>query len=376
MTDRATIYINGKFLAQRITGVQRFATEVTQALDRLATLHPDAPRFVLLVPRSARGLTLNAIEQRTVGMWPSSLHLWEHVALPVAARSGTLLSLAGSAPFSHRRQVASLLDTAVYDHPEAYTASFVTLYRMLFAHLARTALLVITLTDFTRYRLQNRLSPRGRIVPIGAAADHFRYLTTDTAALQRFGLEAGSYYLAVGSDNPTKNFTRLVEAFEAMPPGRMSRRLVIVGGANPRVFSGGTDQIEDERILRIGAVSDATLKTLYQHAHAFLFPSIYEGFGLPPLEAMICGCPVIAARAASIPEVCGDAALYFDPFDVAAIGQAMRQIDEDDVLRAQLIEAGSARCRNFSWDKSAALLFRALNDVVTRLNSTDDGTVA
>lgn len=355
---KPTVFINGKFAAQRVTGVQRFALELVRALD--ARLGADAPiALELLLPPGAAPPPFRAVATRVVA-GSARLHLWEQLALPRAARGGVLLNLTGSAPFGHRRQVASLLDTAIYDYPDAYSTLFVAFYRRLFAWQARRARLVLTLTEFTRDALVDRLAPRAPVVVVGAAADQFAALVP--AAPLPPPADGRPYLLAVGSANPTKNFPRLIAAFAQLTDPDL--RLVIVGGRNAAVFAGGIGGADDPRIVWAGPVPDAELKALYQGALAFVFPSIYEGFGLPPLEAMICGCPVVAAAAASIPEVCGNAALYFDPLDVAAIRGALERIVADRSLRDALRAAGTARAGRYTWERSAEVLFRALLAVV------------
>ena len=137
--------------------------------------------------------------------------------------------------------------------------------------------------------------------------------------------------------------------------------VVIAGGANAKVF-GDAGKDDDERIHWLGYVSDGELAALYQQAWAFVFPSIYEGFGIPPLEAMQWGCPVVAARAASIPEVCGDAALYFDPRNAGELVAALQRLAADDGLRQHLSDEGRKRAALFSWPQAA----RQVADVCRR----------
>lgn len=360
--QHGTVFINGKFLAQRMTGVQRFAHGVVQALDEsLAKANPDGWRFVLLTPRSAPAMPLRAIRQQPVGPQRIRLHAWEQFVLPWHARGGLLLSLAGSASLLHPRQVVTIHDAAIYDQPGAYTKPFVAWYRFLFAVAARRSPLLLTISEFSKERLARHLKRRDRVVIVSGAASHMDRQTADGQLVERLGLGAGRYWLAVGSANPTKNFARLVEAFCQLPRS-LDVRLVIVGGRNGSVFSGSRSElIEDDRLLWTGPVSDAELQALYQHALAFAFPSLYEGFGLPPLEAMSCGCPVAAARAASIPEVCGDAVLYFDPNSTTSIAEALRRLTEDDELRATLSRQGRRHAGRYSWDASAAQLLRQLD---------------
>lgn len=359
-----TVYINGKFAAQPVTGVQRFASELTRALDRRLGSSVHGPNFVLLTPKRAPDLGLRHIVQRSVACRLRSLHVWEQLALPRAASGGLILNLTGSAPFGHPNQIASILDTAIYDHPQAYTQGFVAWYRLLFALQARRARLLVTLTEFSRAGLQRTLRPRARVVVVNAAADQFAAVVADEGILDRLDLRSRRFILAVGSSNPTKNFSRLRDAFAAVL--NPSLALVIVGGDNANVFAGDDTTAQDPRIIVAGRVTDAELKALYSVARGFVFPSLYEGFGIPPIEAMIAGCPVAASTAASIPEVCGDAALYFNPTDTAAMTVAIEHLADDGPKRAALIAAGRRRAADFSWDISAATLFQAIDAEITR----------
>jgi glycosyltransferase involved in cell wall biosynthesis len=349
-------YLNGKFTAQPMTGVQRVATQLTLALDAQAV-----GRWVLLCPPGAVPLPLQRMEQRIVGSPGRALHAWEQWTLPCAARSGLLVSLAGSAPFLARRQAALLHDAAVFDHPHAYTAAFVAWYRCLFRVLARRAERLFTVSEFSSRRLAARLGgPSARYTVLHNGADHLDGVAPEPAVLARFGLREGHYLLAVASANPTKNLAVLVAAYAQMPAER-SVPLVIVGGGNPHVFAAAADPRDAPGVQRTGRVSDAELKALYEGATALVLPSIYEGFGLPALEAMACGCPVIAARAAALPEVCGDAALYVDPAQPAEITAAMVAVVGDAALRARLRRAGLARAAGFRWTEAAKRLLAAIS---------------
>ena len=352
------IYINGKFAAQRMTGVQRFALEMTKALDTLLLQRVEEREFVLLTPPGVRDLGLKAIRQQVVSNALHSLHFWEQIALPWAARNGNILNLTGSASFCHPRQIASILDTAIYEHPEAYTRGFRLWYRCLFARQAQRACLIVTLTEFSRHGLTKTLKPKAPIVVVGAAAGQFDAIVADPGAIRRLGFGVEPFMLAVGSANPTKNFARLLEAFATVRAPAL--RLVIAGGGNASVFV--TNEFDKaDRITRLGVISDAELKALYIGARGFVFPSIYEGFGLPPLEAMSCGCPVAASTSASIPEVCGQAATYFDPYDIVSIARSIESLAGDDSLRERLIQAGHARAALYSWDHSATRLLTAID---------------
>lgn len=360
-----TVYINGKFAAQRTTGVQRVAAQFTLALDAELAASPARPAspWVLLCPPGATVPPMQRIVVRHIGPAGLPLHVWEQLFLPVAARHGLLVNLAGAAPFFARFQVCLLHDAAVFDHPEAYARAFVAWYRRLFRRLARRAARLLTVSAFSRARLALHLGldpARLGVVPNGC--DHLQAVVPDDSVLARHGLAGTRFLLAVASANPTKNLAALVAAYARLPADPM-RRLVIVGGANPRVFAESATS-DPPGVLRTGPLGDAELKALYGHATAFVFPSMYEGFGLPPLEAMACGCPVAAAQAAAIPEVCGDAALYFDPQSVDAIAAALQRLFTDESLRERLRTAGQARAATFRWSRAAATLRAELSAVL------------
>ena len=368
-----TCYINGKFTAQPTTGVQRVAARLVQALDARAAGRTGLPgRWVLLCPPSGQPPKLQHIECRVLGRRQGSLHLWEQLRLPLAARDGWLLNLAGSAPFAARRQVCMIHDAAVFDHPEAYSPAFVRWYRLLFRHLARRGDTLLTVSAFSQARLAAALGVApGRLAVVLSGADHLEGVTPDEAVLQRLGLQGQRYFLAVASANPTKNLARLVAAFAALPATASAlataaaatspaARLVIVGGSNARVFAGAPAPADPPGVLRTGPLGDAPLKALYQHAQALVFPSIYEGFGLPPLEAMACGCAVIASNAASMPEVCGNAAHCVDPLDQAALTAAMQRMLDDPALLQRLRQQGPVHAARYAWATSADRLLAAM----------------
>jgi glycosyltransferase involved in cell wall biosynthesis len=193
----------------------------------------------------------------------------------------------------------------------------------------------------------------GRIGVVPNGADHLDAVAADDSLWQRHALGDRPYLLAVGSANPTKNHAAMQAAFDSLKLANAAR-LVIAGGGDARVFAAGAP--DSGPALRLGRVGDAQLKSLYQHAAGLVFPSIYEGFGLPALEAMACGCPVAAADAAALPEVCGDAALRFDPRSVESIAEAMRALLGDEALRARLRARGLVRAQAFRWDGAASAL--------------------
>jgi glycosyltransferase involved in cell wall biosynthesis len=354
-----TIFINGKFTAQRTTGVQRLASGLVDALDAALVAKPTKDHWVLICPHGATLPALKRIEVRTTKLGRVNLHFWEQCILPMMTFGSLLLNLAGPAPLLKRKQVCMIADAAVFDQPQAYTQAFAAWYRFLFKRITRSALLVLTISAFSRRRLAERLSvepTRFNVVHCGAT--HLQVLDPDEAVNLQLGLQNVRYLLSVGSANPTKNLPALIRAFRAM--SRTDLRLVLVGGTNADVFAKDARPADNDDIVRTGPINDRQLKALYMNAVAFIFPSVYEGFGLPPLEAMSCGCPVVASNAASIPEVCADAAIYFDPTSHSDIVTALTRVVDDADLRADLRRRGIEHVKAFTWHAAGARLLEHL----------------
>jgi glycosyltransferase involved in cell wall biosynthesis len=351
--------INGKFASQRITGVQRVGYELAMAFQRL---FPEDTELPLLIPGDARtGVALP--KAKTVFGWLKG-SLWEQLALPFAAGGRTLLSLCNIGPLFARRQVVMMHDVAVYDLPENYSWKFRIWYRIAFAVLKRNARHIVTVSEFSKQRIMARLGvDASRISVIWNGVDHFEKIASDTSILSRLNLQNDGYVLAVGNLSVGKNLARVLAAIESLSE-RHDWKFVVVGGCDLRVFNpkakAGYEM--SENIVAAGFVSDGELRALYENAACFLFPSLYEGFGLPPLEAMACGCPVIVSREASLPEVCGDAAMYCDALSVEDIADKVTQMMGDAALRASWRVRGREHARSFRWDRSA----RQLLDVLER----------
>jgi glycosyltransferase involved in cell wall biosynthesis len=360
----ATVYINGKFTAQRLTGVQRYAGELVRALDLAVEA---GERWVLLVPPQGTPPALRHIEVKVVAAVGPSLHLWEQLALPLAARSGLLLNLAGSAPLLARRQWCTFHDAAVFDHPDVFTPAFRRWYRFHFRWLARHAERLLTVSAHSRRRLALHLGlPEAAIGIVPNGGDHLIGIAEDPAVLQRLGLQGCRWFVAVGSESRLKNWPVLLRAWSLLAPPP-DLRLVLVGGRNAAVFAGQQPVATGARqMVHAGAATDGELKALLQGAVALVMPSLDEGFGLPPLEAMALGCAAVVADAGALPEVCGDAALYVDPRDPAHIAVALQRCLAEPALREGLAAAGPAHAAALTWRQSAvalrALLAQAAGD--------------
>jgi alpha-1,3-rhamnosyl/mannosyltransferase len=176
------------------------------------------------------------------------------------------------------------------------------------------------------------------------------------AGLRAFGLRRGEYLMFLSTIEPRKNLLRILEALERTPPEVGPLAVAGAQGWNDRDIVDALTRLEAAgRVRRLGYVADDARPLLLAGARAFVYPSLYEGFGLPALEALACGTPLLTSNVSSLPEVVGDAALLVDPRDVAAIADGLTRLWHDDRLRDELRARGLARAREFTWERTARL---------------------
>ena len=361
----APVFLNGRFLGQATTGVQRFSAEIMAAIDGMVA-KGEWPKTVVLMPRRSRAepgcgtvAACARLPLRQVGRMQG--HVWEQAELPTAARGGVLVSLGNTAPvLAGRRQVVVIHDAGVFDTPQSYSLQFRYWYKTLQHGLVRSGARVVTVSQFSRQRIATwlGLDPES-VVVMHEGANHILRVIADPSTLARHGLVPRHFAVVVGSRVAHKNLAALHEA-----TGELQRRGIVIalaGETNSVVFSNARVDAGTGRYL--GRVTDAELRALYENAACLLFPSRYEGFGLPPVEAMACGCPVLAFGGGAVEEICGDAALYFPPGERRQIIGTIERLLDEDGLADRLRARGRQRAAALSWEASA----RALGDVVQRL---------
>ena len=356
------VCINGRFLTQATTGVQRYATEMVRALDQRLAAEPALRgryTFSLLTPRSrACSLPLQQIPIVPTGRLRGQA--WEQVELPFHARQRLLLSLCNTAPLGAAGMV-TIHDASVFAFPQAYSLPFGLWYRTLIPLLGRRSRLILTVSAFSRSELASRAripQDKIRVTPLGS--EHVLQTLPDGQIFDRVPVQPGRYILAVGSRSPHKNLDGVLRAVALL--GEDAIPLVAAGGSNQKIFASAVG-LPEASFHAAGYVTDPELRALYENAACFVYPSLYEGFGLPPLEAMICGCPAVVAHAASLPEVCGDAVLYCDPLNPEDIARQVRRFLREPGLRAEYRDRGIARARSFTWDRTASALLSFLEDI-------------
>lgn len=340
----------------RATGIGRMINGL------LRTLVRDEPRHEYLVVTGEHdplaGLRADNFEVRNIGLPLNSLRM--STTMPALARAWRAdvayfpfwyVPLRMPCPF-----VVAIHDLIQINHPEGFSLSHRALFRTYGGLVAGRARRVHVLAHHGKDALTRVFGIAPDVVDVvpPALAMEFDLVEARGCSIQQ------PFALYVGNHKPHKNLERLLRAY-ARVADRMESRLVVVGAMSSQANPNALPYVKlvgdlslTRRVEFVGQVDDAALKGLYRSARFFVFPSLYEGFGLPVLEAMACGTPVICSNTTSLPEVAGNAALTFDPQDEEAIADALLRIDRSPELRAELSEQGRCQSRQFSWTQSAA----------------------
>lgn len=345
------VYFNGKFYAGGLNGVHRVADRLIREYDRhLAATDPALrPRATLFVPRRRQwqpDLSAIAVVEET----GAHSQQWEQLRLPRLSADGVLVNLCNLAPLRHPCQLLLIHDAQFLFPDSGYPLRQRLGYRWLVPRMARASAAVLTVSDYSRQMLDVLgVAARARTQVLYNGADHILEQPADAQALDRLGLTAGGYVLLFGSPKGYKNIAVVLDAIRQVP----GKRLVVVGSSAEALSAAGLDA--PPGTLFAGKVDDAALRMLYEGAHCLAFPSRTEGFGLPPVEAMLCGCPVVVAPGGAVPEICRDAVRYADVDDVAGWAQAIATVDAG---KAQL---AMARAERFTWARAGETLARVVS---------------
>lgn len=344
-----TLLFNGKFLAAPPTGVHRVAEELIRAVDERLADEPARQAVLLAPPDARRALPLSHIETRTVG--PSTWQIWEQVDLPRKAGQGLLINLCNLGPLARRDAITMIHDAQVHDSPASYSPGFRAYYKAVQPVIGRRHRAVLTVSDHSRRALVRcGVAPDRAIRVVRNGVDHVHRVAPKAEAARAYGLDPGRYVLALASGQAHKNIKLLIDCFR--DPALADLTLALFGGDPPGSFSDRPPR----NVHWLGRIEDPALFGLMKTAAAYACPSTTEGFGLPPLEAMALGAPVVAAPCGALPEVLSDAALYCPPDDVAPWVRSIREMADDGPAAWERRARGRARAAAFTWRRAADAL--------------------
>jgi glycosyltransferase involved in cell wall biosynthesis len=346
--------INGRFLTQPMAGVQRWAIQVSKAIDALIDSGEYAAldgRIEIVAPASAREFDLRHIPVRRVGFGTG--YFWEQIELPFYVRGQFLINCCSVGPLIKRDQIVVVHDATPRARPQNFAPRFRMVYNFLIPRLIRRSQGCVTVSEFSRREIGKWYGAdvsNMRVSYVGA--DHILRVASDNAIIDRLDLAGRKFFLGVGMA-VNKNGATAAEALRRS--GLTDTLLVMTGQPYAWITAKGGHSTPDG-VLHAGYVTDAELRALYEHALAMISPSHYEGFGLPPVEAMLCGCPTIVSNSSAMPEICGDGALQCGPDDVDELARLMRFVHNDPAERAALSAAGRARAARYTWESTARVL--------------------
>jgi glycosyltransferase involved in cell wall biosynthesis len=371
MTTASGFAINGRFLTQTPTGVQRYALNVLKAIDEAAEPGTSMP---LLVPRGAADPGFGSLDRIEVAS-PLKGHAWEQLALP-RRWQGPLLNLCNTAPAMKADQIVCIHDGNVFAAPDSYSKAFRTVYSALHPMLARRAARIATVSHASARQLARYLPIEAKDIAVLPNGHEHVFAWNAGAAgiappiVDTILSRSRRYVFALGSRARHKNLALLSTIAGDLDALGID---IVIAGGDFGIFS---DNAAESRanIIMAGRVSDDDLAYFLKHALCLAFPSLNEGFGLPIVEAMALGCPVLSSYHSSMAEVCGDAALLASPFDPAQWVRHVERLKGSDALAQDLRGRGLVQACKFSWAQTADGYRQLLEEPARRLQASTTAT--
>ncbi len=351
------VVINGRFLEQKITGVQRFALETTKALDEFA---PQSPvPYILAVPPSVPDSVIPALKNIKVERpGTRSGILWEQTQLVsyLKKKKAIVINLCSVTTLLYRHALVCLHDICYTMHPDFVSSKnkLVRAWHMLQDKSgAKKSLHILTVSNFSKKEIVEYYKlPEDKVTVVYNGWQHFSPEIANDNFAERFDfLKDGEYFYTMSTLKKNKNFKWILENAKYNP----DITYAVAGKIDAKKFGTTADEYEAPNIHYLGYVSDEEAKLLMKHAKAFVFPSLYEGFGIPPLEALAMGTPVICSNATCLPEIFEDTVHYIDPLNA--------HVKLDAVLESPVSDAGKLLTK-YSWQNTAKVISEAVVNCV------------
>jgi glycosyltransferase involved in cell wall biosynthesis len=376
--------LDGYPLAEPRTGVGHYTLELARAL---ALISP-TDHFELVSPAPFNAEVLDELNRdrlpnlRTINAKASSIrgHWWA-LGLPLYARRASFDLFHGTnydVPlWNSRRSVVTIHDLSALLYPDKHLARLARRARQRLPVVVKLASAIITPTESVKREVCEHLRVRAnKVTAIHSAArtcfQPMAFAQTEETR-KRYGVES-EFLLFVGTLEPRKNLLTLIKAFEKVLRHTSFRPQLVIAGGEGWLMDETLSFIKkagiSDRLLMTGYLRDDDLRALYSSCRAFIYPSIYEGFGLPPLEAMACGAPVIAGRISALEETLGSAAILVDSLDVEALAESIAKLLADERQRHQLASGGPRQAGKFSWERTARLTLDVYNDLMSKTGNS------
>jgi glycosyltransferase involved in cell wall biosynthesis len=359
MKRKRKIAVSGRFLTRKLTGVDRYAIEIIRSLDKIAK----PGEFEIVIPKDIDPVTklnlrnIKIIRFGKANILRTNTLFWEQFVFAFyVLKSQTIpLCLCNIAPLLRANGYVTVHDIRFSVMPECFESRREKLVRIwhvmncTFSKMFAKIIFTDSLESKKQLIQYYKIKP-DKIVVTPCSYEHFTRETVDTDISAKFGLKSGEYYFAMASVAVHKNFKWIAENAKLFP----DKVFAIAGNIDKKQFSYGFELTETENLKFLGYVSDDDARTLMKNSKAFLFPTLYEGFGLPPLEALSVGAQIIVSDIPVMREIYGDSARYIDPFDYST--------DLDEVLKMPV--APASQClEKYSWDKSAQIIYDKIKEI-------------
>lgn len=343
--------VNGRYLTQKATGVHRYAFEICNKL------HEMGVDFHVAIPREIH--PDYKFSFKTVKCGTLKTHTWEQISLPHYLKSigsPLLISFTGCGPLMYKNQIMTIHDVSHERYPEWFSKNYYRFYHYMMPRIGRKAHAILTVSEFSKKEIVETLNLDAEKIHVIHSNVPFHNKPSEDKILNfKCDSKVERYILAVSSMDPRKNFERLVNAFQKIED--KSVKLYIIGMSFKAFNTPDLQKLIGDNIYLPGYISDDALQNMYQNALLSVYPSLYEGFGLPPLESMTYECPAINSDIPALREVSEDAALYVDPYDEEDITIKINQLLCDENLRKDLQLKGLEQIKKYSWEKSAMQVY-------------------
>lgn len=340
--------VNGRFLTQKASGVHRYAFEICNELfDMGVDFHVAIPQEI----QSDYKFKFKTVRCGSI----KNGHLWEQISLPRYLKkigSPLLLSFTSCGPLNYNNQIMTIHDLSHELYPEWFSSNYYRFYHFMLPRIARKSHAVLTVSEFSKSEIVKLFHlPESKIHVVHSNVP-FREKPSEEEVLSYKRPESTEkYIIAVSNMDPRKNFINLIKAFNKIDDDEL--KLYIIGMKQKAFNTTEIERLVNDRVILPGFVDDEKLKSMYQNAILSVYPSLYEGFGLPPLESMTFGCPVIVSDIDALREITEDAGLYVNPHDVDDIANKINLLLKDEDLQFQLRLKGLEQIKKYSWNKSA-----------------------